>query len=70
MSPREAGQTNPIHRLALGTAYEALEHAEYVCGRGIHARRVGTSNGQASDDYRKVNSGQASLISVCARSAP
>jgi hypothetical protein len=58
MSPREAEQTDPMHRLALVTAYEALEHAGYVRGRGIHARRVGTFYGQASDDYREVNSGQ------------
>ncbi|KAL9625057.1 MAG: hypothetical protein Q9160_000786 [Pyrenula sp. 1 TL-2023] len=58
MSPREAEQTDPIHRLALLTAYEALERSGYVHGRGIHPRRVGTFYGQASDDYREVNSGQ------------
>ncbi|KAH3903772.1 non-reducing polyketide synthase PKS19-like protein [Parastagonospora nodorum] len=58
MSPREAEQTDPMQRLALVTAYEALEHSGYVHGRGIHARRVGTFYGQASDDYREVNSGQ------------
>lgn len=47
-----------MHRLALLTAYEALEHSGYVDGRGIHRRRVGTFYGQASDDYREVNSGQ------------
>lgn len=59
MSPREAEQTDPMHRLALVTAYEALEAAGYVHGRGVvHPRRVGTFYGQASDDYREVNSGQ------------
>lgn len=59
MSPREAEQTDPMHRLALVTAYEALESAGYVHGRGrVHTRRVGTFYGQASDDYREVNSGQ------------
>ena len=58
MSPKEAEQTDPMHRLALLTAYEALESSGYVNGRGIHARRVGTFYGQASDDYREVNSGQ------------
>ena len=58
MSPREAEQTDPMQRLALVTAYEALESAGYVHGRGIHARRVGTFYGQASDDYREVNTGQ------------
>jgi len=59
MSPREAEQTDPMQRLALVTAYEALENAGYVDGRGvIHRKRVGTYYGQASDDYREVNSGQ------------
>ena len=58
MSPREAEQTDPMHRLALITAYEALESSGYVPGRGIHQRRVGTFYGCASDDYREVNSGQ------------
>ena len=58
MSPREAEQTDPMQRLALVTAYEALERSGYVHGRGIHPRRVGTFYGQASDDYREVNSGQ------------
>ncbi|KAI0906088.1 polyketide synthase [Ustulina deusta] len=58
MSPREAEQTDPMHRLALLTAYEALENSGYVDGRGVHRRRVGTFYGQASDDYREVNSGQ------------
>lgn len=59
MSPREAEQTDPMQRLALVTAYEALENAGFVEGRGtIHRQRVGTFYGQASDDYRKVNSGQ------------
>ncbi|TRX88798.1 hypothetical protein FHL15_010257 [Xylaria flabelliformis] len=59
MSPREAEQTDPMQRLALVTAYEALENAGYVDGRGVIRRqRVGTFYGQASDDYREVNSGQ------------
>lgn len=29
MSPREAVQTNPMHRLALITVYEALEMSGY-----------------------------------------
>ncbi|KAI9727721.1 MAG: Type I Iterative PKS [Chrysothrix sp. TS-e1954] len=58
MSPREAEQTDPMQRLALVTAYEALEHAGFMQGRGIHSRRIGTFYGQASDDYREVNTGQ------------
>ncbi|KAK7938118.1 polyketide synthase [Apiospora aurea] len=49
MSPREAEQTDPMQRLALVTAWEALESAGFVDGRGGVA---------ASDDYREVNSGQ------------
>ena len=33
MSPREALQTDPMQRLALVTAYEALERAGYVSNR-------------------------------------
>lgn len=58
MSPREAEQTDPMHRLALVTAYEALESAGYVHGRGIHQKRVGTFYGCASDDYREINAAQ------------
>jgi acyl transferase domain-containing protein len=58
MSPCEAEQTDPMHSLALVTAYEALESAGYVHGRGTDARRIGTFYDQASDDYREVNSGQ------------
>ena len=41
ISLREAEQTDPMHRLALVTAYETLEHAGYVHGRGMNTRRVG-----------------------------
>ncbi|KAL8671296.1 MAG: hypothetical protein Q9168_004198 [Polycauliona sp. 1 TL-2023] len=60
MSPREAEQTDPMQRLALLTAYEALEMAGFVPNRtpSSHASRVGTYYGQASDDYREVNAGQ------------
>ncbi|KAK3903617.1 hypothetical protein C8A05DRAFT_14423 [Staphylotrichum tortipilum] len=60
MSPREAQQTDPMQRLALVTAYEALEMAGFVPGRtpSSHSSRVGTYYGQASDDYREVNASQ------------
>jgi hypothetical protein len=60
MSPREALQTDPMQRLALVTAYEALERAGYVANRTAASdlHRVGTSYGQASDDYREVNTAQ------------
>ncbi|RAK79032.1 putative polyketide synthase [Aspergillus fijiensis CBS 313.89] len=60
MSPREAEQTDPMQRLALVTAYEALERAGYVANRTFSTRlsRIGTFYGQASDDYREVNTAQ------------
>ncbi|KAF2201576.1 ketoacyl-synt-domain-containing protein [Delitschia confertaspora ATCC 74209] len=60
MSPREAQQTDPMQRLALVTAYEALERAGYVANRtaATNLNRIGTFYGQASDDYREVNTAQ------------
>lgn len=49
-----------MQRLALVTAYEALEMAGFVPNRtpSSNAKRVGTFFGQASDDYREVNANQ------------
>ncbi|KAF9769443.1 hypothetical protein IL306_013160 [Fusarium sp. DS 682] len=60
ISPREAEQTDPMQRLMLVTAYEALESAGFVLGRtpSSDKNRVGTWYGQASDDYREVNTAQ------------
>lgn len=60
ISPKEAQQTDPQGRLALVTAYEALERSGYVPNRtaATHVHRVGTFYGQAADDYREVNQGQ------------
>ncbi|KKY14863.1 putative polyketide synthase [Phaeomoniella chlamydospora] len=60
MSPKEAEQTDPMHRLALVTAYEALEMAGYAPNRtpSTMLGRVGTYYGQASDDWRELNAGQ------------
>ncbi|KAF2017041.1 putative polyketide synthase [Aaosphaeria arxii CBS 175.79] len=60
MSPREAQQTDPMQRLGLVTAYEALERSGYVGNRtaSTDLHRIGTYYGQASDDYREVNSAQ------------
>ncbi|KAL2846353.1 melanin synthase [Aspergillus pseudoustus] len=60
MSPREALQTDPMQRLALVTAYEALEMAGFVPNRtrSTALNRVGTFYGQTSDDYRDVNAAQ------------
>ena len=60
MSPREATQTDPMHRLALLTAYEALEMSGFVPNRTSSTRlhRVGTFYGQTSDDWREIQEGQ------------
>lgn len=60
MSPHEAEQTDPMHRMALMTAYEALEMSGFSPNRtfSTNLKRVGTSFGVASDDYREVNAGQ------------
>ncbi|KAL4861374.1 hypothetical protein BDV12DRAFT_208059 [Aspergillus spectabilis] len=58
MSPREAAQTDPTHRLALLTAYEALEQSGYVPNRTFSNEKVGTIYGHCSDDYREANAGQ------------
>ncbi|MCJ1252097.1 hypothetical protein MMC30_009335 [Trapelia coarctata] len=60
MSPREAAQTDPMHRLALVTAYEALELSGFVLNRtpSTQQDRVGTFYGQTSDDWREVNAAQ------------
>lgn len=60
MSPREAQVVDPQMRLALVTAYEALEQSGFVGDRTPSTRleRVGTYYGQAADDYREVNQGQ------------
>ncbi|KAL4778883.1 hypothetical protein BJX76DRAFT_362306 [Aspergillus varians] len=60
MSPREAAQTDPAHRLALLTAYEALEQSGYVPDRTPSTRRdtIGTIYGQCFDDYREANARQ------------
>ncbi|KAG8412074.1 Type I Iterative PKS [Metarhizium acridum] len=60
MSPKEAEQTDPMQRLALTTAYEAMEMAGLVPGRTASTRRerIGTFYGQASDDWRELNASQ------------
>ncbi|OAP55326.1 hypothetical protein AYL99_10299 [Fonsecaea erecta] len=60
MSPKEAAQTDPMHRLALLTAYEALEMSGYVPNRtpSTMVDRVGTFYGQTSDDWREIQDGQ------------
>ncbi|KAH6649728.1 polyketide synthase [Chaetomium tenue] len=60
MSPREARNTDPMQRLALTTAYEALEMSGYVPNRTPSTRldRIGTFYGQTSDDWREINAAQ------------
>ena len=50
MSPREAFQTDPMQRMALTTAFEALEMSGYVPNRTPSTRldRIGTFYGQTS----------------------
>ncbi|RWA10748.1 hypothetical protein EKO27_g4373 [Xylaria grammica] len=59
MSPREAEQTDPAQRLALMTAYEALEDAGIVPGVGSSRReRIGVCYGVTSNDWMETNSAQ------------
>jgi naphtho-gamma-pyrone polyketide synthase len=60
MSPREALQADPAQRLALLSAYEALEMAGFVPNSSPSTQRdrVGIFMGMTSDDYREINSGQ------------
>lgn len=60
MSPREAAQTDPMGRLALTTAFEALEMSGYVPNRTPSTRlhRIGTFYGQTSDDWREINAAE------------
>lgn len=60
MSPREALQADPAQRLALLTAYEALEMAGFIpdSSPSTQKNRVGVFYGMTSDDYREINSGQ------------
>lgn len=60
MSPREALQADPAQRIALLTAYEALEMAGFVPDStpSTQKNRVGIFYGMTSDDYREINSGQ------------
>ena len=60
MSPREAQETCPMQRLALVTAYEALERSGYVSNRTSSTKlaRISTFYGQSSDDYHESNTAQ------------
>ncbi|KAF6227264.1 hypothetical protein HO133_008707 [Letharia lupina] len=60
MSPRESANADPGQRLAIITAYEALEMAGFVPDTtpSTQRNRVGIFYGMTSDDWREVNSGQ------------
>jgi naphtho-gamma-pyrone polyketide synthase len=60
MSPREAANSDPGQRLAITTAYEALEMAGFIPDSTPFSQRnrVGIFYGMTSDDWREVNSGQ------------
>jgi naphtho-gamma-pyrone polyketide synthase len=60
MSPKEAMQTDPAQRLALLTAYEALEMAGLVPDRtpSTQRNRIGVYYGTTSNDWGEVNSSQ------------
>lgn len=60
ISPREAAQTDPAQRIALLTAYEALEMSGFVPDRtpSTQRHRVGVYYGICSDDWREINNGQ------------
>ncbi|KAI6708188.1 polyketide synthase [Diplocarpon mali] len=61
VSPREALQMDPLQRLSLMCAYEALEQAGYSPERTMstQSNRIATFFGQACDDYRdtQINEG-------------
>ena len=60
MSPREAKQTEPGQRLALVTAYEALEMSGFVPNRtpSTQLSRIGTFYGQTTDEYKEQSMAQ------------
>ncbi|AEO70601.1 polyketide synthase [Thermothielavioides terrestris NRRL 8126] len=60
ISPREAPQIDPAQRLALMTAYEAMEFAGFVPNSSPSTRpdRIGVFYGTTSNDWGETNSSQ------------
>ncbi|KAK3370622.1 polyketide synthase [Podospora didyma] len=60
ISPREAPQIDPAQRMALMTAYEAMEYAGFVPDStpSTQADRVGVFYGTTSNDWGEINSSQ------------
>jgi 3-oxoacyl-(acyl-carrier-protein) synthase len=56
ISPREAAQMDPAHRLLLTIGYEALQQAGYnpQCGPSSGSSRMATYFGQAADEWQEV----------------
>lgn len=71
MSPREATDTDPMHRLALLTAYEALEQSGFTPNRtpSTQRHRVGTFYGQTSDDWREIQEAQVRQVLIATQVA-
>ncbi|KAI1307858.1 putative polyketide synthase [Xylaria venustula] len=76
VSPREAGQMDPIQRLLLTTSYEALEYAGYTFDGTPATRknRIATYFGQSSDDWHEILDNEGPDIyyvtSLCRAFAP
>lgn len=60
ISPREAPQIDPAQRLALMTAFEAMENAGFVPDStpSTQSERVGVFYGTTSNDWGEINSSQ------------
>jgi acyl transferase domain-containing protein len=56
LSPREALQTDPLHRMFLTVSHEALEMAGYSpeATLATNSNRIATYFGQTSDDWRDI----------------
>lgn len=60
ISPREAEQMDPVHRILLMCSYEALQMAGYSpeATLSTNRNRIATYFAQAGDDYRECNANQ------------
>lgn len=60
ISPREAKQMDPVHRILLMCSYEALQMAGYSpeATLSTNRNRIATYFAQAGDDYRECNANQ------------
>jgi len=60
ISPREAMQMDPLHRMFLMTTHEALERAGYAqdIALSTHPSRISTFWSQTTDDWRTINEQQ------------